>query len=54
MIQAGRLIGNIQVCQGNVVYLAGENPEDLKARLHGMCLTYRLKEPLNKGGLDCI
>jgi|tagenome__1003787_1003787.scaffolds.fasta_scaffold20973219_3 hypothetical protein len=43
MIQAGRLIGNIQVCQGNVVYLAGENPEDLKARLHGMCLTYRLK-----------
>jgi hypothetical protein len=43
MIQAGRPIGHIEACQGNVVYLAGENPEDLKARLHGMCLAYGLK-----------
>lgn len=43
MIQAGRPIGNLEVCQGNVLYLAGENPEDLKARLHGMCLAYGLK-----------
>jgi AAA domain len=43
MIQAGRMVGNLDVCQGNVVYLAGENPEDLKARMHGMAAYFNLK-----------
>jgi AAA domain len=42
MIQAGRMIGTLEVCRGNVLFLAGENPEDLKARLHGMCRSYNL------------
>jgi hypothetical protein len=43
MIQAGRMIGNLDVVQGNVLYLAGENPEDLKARMHGMVGYFKLK-----------
>jgi hypothetical protein len=43
MIQAGRMIGQLEVCPGNVLYLAGENPEDLKARMHGMVSAYKLK-----------
>jgi len=43
MIQAGRMIGNLEVCQGNVLILAGENPEDLKARMLGMALAYKLR-----------
>jgi len=43
MIQAGRNIGNLRTTQGNVLYLAGENPEDVKYRLLGMIETYRLK-----------
>jgi hypothetical protein len=43
MIQAGRMIGNLDVAQGNVLILAGENPEDLKARMHGMAGAYKLK-----------
>jgi hypothetical protein len=43
MIQAGRMIGHLDVVQGNVLILAGENPEDLKARMHGMIGTYKLK-----------
>jgi hypothetical protein len=43
MIQAGRMVGNLDVVQGNVLILAGENPEDLKARMHGMAGTYKLK-----------
>jgi hypothetical protein len=43
MIQAGRMVGNLDVCQGNVLILAGENPEDLKARMYGMVEAYKLK-----------
>lgn len=43
MIQAGRMIGNLTARQGNVLYLAGENPADLEARMHAMTMRYRLK-----------
>lgn len=43
MIQAGRMVGHLATRQGNVLYLAGENPEDLRARGHGMCRTYGLR-----------
>lgn len=36
MLQAGRKIGHIEAESGNVLILAGENPEDLKARMIGM------------------
>lgn len=36
MIHAGREVGGLEVCKGNVLILAGENPEDLKARMWGM------------------
>jgi hypothetical protein len=42
MIQAGRMIGQLDVCKGNVLYLAGENPEDLKARMIGMARAFGL------------
>jgi hypothetical protein len=42
MIQTGGTIGSLDVCQGNALYLAGENPEDLKARLHGMVRAFNL------------
>ena len=37
MIQASRYVGNIETTPGNVLILAGENPEDLKARMHAWC-----------------
>ena len=43
MIQAGRMVGNLDVTRGNVLILAGENPEDLKARMLGMAREYHLK-----------
>jgi hypothetical protein len=42
MIHAGRMIGQLDVLAGNVLILAGENPEDLKARMIGMAATYKL------------
>lgn len=42
MIAAGRHIGNLQTHQGCVLYLAGENPEDLKARMLGMTQAFNL------------
>lgn len=42
MIQAGRRIGHIEAERGNVLILAGENPEDLKARMIGMVRTCSL------------
>jgi hypothetical protein len=36
-IAAGRNIGNIDVAQGAVVFLAGENPDDLCVRMHAAC-----------------
>jgi hypothetical protein len=43
MIQAGRRVGGLEAEQGNVLYLAGENPEDAKARLIGMMHTFNLR-----------
>jgi hypothetical protein len=43
MIQAGRPIVNMEVTKGFVVYLAGENPEDLKARMVGMAQAFSLR-----------
>lgn len=43
MIQAGRDIGNLHTTKGNVLYLAGENPTDLEARMHAMTMHYKLK-----------
>jgi hypothetical protein len=34
MITAARNIGNIEVTQGAVVFLEGENPDDLRCRAH--------------------
>ena len=36
MISAGRMIAQLDVLRGNVLILAGENPEDLKVRMIGM------------------
>jgi AAA domain len=44
MVHAGGKIGNLEVCQGNVLYLAGENPEDLKARMIGLLNTYSISD----------
>ena len=46
MIHAGRMIGQLDVFQGNVLILAGENPADLEARMIGMAQTFNL--PLNQ------
>lgn len=37
MVALGRNIGNIEVTQGEVIILAGENPDDLCGRLHASC-----------------
>ena len=42
MIQAGRKVGHLEAGQGNVLILAGENPEDLKARMLGMARKFGL------------
>lgn len=43
MIHAGRPIAaNIETTHGNVLFLAGENPEDLRARMAGMRLAFNL------------
>lgn len=42
MIHAGRLVGSLDSFKGNVLYLAGENPSDLAARMLGMCRHYRI------------
>jgi len=46
MIHSGRMIGQLDVFKGNVLYLAGENPTDLEARMLGMLQTYRLQPGL--------
>ena len=46
MIHAGRMIGQLDVFQGNVLFLAGENPADLEARMIGMARAFNL--PLNR------
>jgi hypothetical protein len=42
MIQSGRMIGNLDVFQGNVLFLAGENPSDLEARMIGTARAYNI------------
>jgi RecA-family ATPase len=42
MVAAGRNIGAIEVMQGPVVFLAGENPDDLRCRLYAACQAYHL------------
>ena len=42
MIHAGRMIGQLEVFRGNVLYLAGENPADLEARMIGMARSYNI------------
>ncbi len=42
MIHAGRLIGHLDSFPGNVLFLAGENPADLEARMIGMVKAYGL------------
>lgn len=44
MIQAGRMIGRRDSFQGNVLFLAGENPSDLEARMIGMMREYKLRQ----------
>ena len=39
-IATQRNIGNIEVVQGEVVFLAGENPDDLCGRFHAACQFY--------------
>jgi hypothetical protein len=46
MIHAGRMIGQLNVFPGNVLFLAGENPADLEARMIGMARAFNL--PLNR------
>jgi hypothetical protein len=46
MIHAGRMIGNLETFQGNTLFLAGENPSDLEARMIGMGKTYNLPRDL--------
>lgn len=43
MVAAGRDIGSIEVAQGDVIFLAGENPDDLRCRLYAACQAYNLK-----------
>lgn len=42
MIHAGRMVGSLDVFKGNVLYLAGENPSDLAARLLGMAVHFKI------------
>jgi hypothetical protein len=44
MIHAGRMIGQLDVFRGNVLYLAGENPADLEARMIGMAIAFNIPE----------
>jgi hypothetical protein len=42
MIHAGRMIGQLDVFKGNVLFLAGENPADLEARMIGLARAFNL------------
>ncbi len=43
MIHAGRMIGQLDTFKGNVLFLAGENPADLEARMIGVVEAYNLR-----------
>ena len=50
MISIGRNIGGIEVEQGEVLFLAGENPDDLCGRFHAAVQYYQIKpENMNIG-----
>ena len=40
MMGMGRNIGALEVTQGNVLFMGGENPDDLCVRLHAACRAY--------------
>ena len=40
MMATARNIGALEVTQGNILFLAGENPDDLCVRLHAACQVY--------------
>jgi AAA domain len=42
MVAAGRDFGNIETAGGDVIFLAGENPDDLRCRLFAACQAYML------------
>lgn len=42
MVASGRSIGGVEVIQGHVIFLAGENPDDLRCRLYAACQVYQL------------
>ena len=44
MVVNGRNIGNLETTKGGVVFLAGENPDDLCGRMHAACQEYGLRE----------
>lgn len=43
LVAAGRNLGGIEVMQGAIVFLAGENPDDLRCRMYAACQSYGLK-----------
>lgn len=40
MVMTGRHVGNLETTQGDVIFLAGENPDDLCGRMHAACKEY--------------
>lgn len=44
MVQAGRKVAGLEVAQGNVLMMMGENPDDGRARMHGMKRALNLKD----------
>jgi hypothetical protein len=46
MIHAGRMIGQLDVFRSNVLFLAGENPADLEARMIGMAQAFNLSNKM--------
>lgn len=65
MVQNGRHIGHLETTQGDVIFLAGENPDDLCGRMHAACKEYNLRPdqmphvlpknfPLTKGEAETL
>ena len=63
MVHAHRMAGQLDVFGGNVLYLAGENPDDIAARMLGMCAHFKIPSlqlpyvlpqafPLDQAGVD--
>jgi hypothetical protein len=46
MVMIGRNIGILETTQGTVIFLAGENPDDLCGRMHAACQEYGI-DPAN-------